>query len=361
MKSTTLYTTIFEKLRDEIITGKYARDFPSEMKLVERFAASRHTVIRAMSELVKAGLIERRRGSGTVVSRKIRQKLGQIGLVAPYFKKTAFVDAIARICRREGYSLVTGEVSQKPMSREACKDEALRLAREFVETGVSGILMQPLQSVASADSLNTAMLRAFRMRGIPVVLVDHDIVDRPEQGACDIVGIDNFRSGYSLGKYLVHCGATRIAFLMRAHWAPTVSERMRGVSAAVVEAGQSWNPQKNIFACEADDEKSLAAYIRRFHPDAIACGNDLDAAKLLRTLKKFRIAVPSRVMVTGFDDLPASAQFVPALTTVRQVFSDLAEVAADVLFRRMADPNLPVVTISLPTKLIVRESTKCPE
>ena len=36
-----------------------------------------------MSELVKAGLIERRRGSGTVVSRKMRQKLGQIGLVAP--------------------------------------------------------------------------------------------------------------------------------------------------------------------------------------------------------------------------------------------------------------------------------------
>lgn len=353
-----LYTTIFETLADEIRKERYVRAFPSEAQLVTRFKASRQTVIRAMAELVKAGLVERRRGSGTIVSRKMRQKLGRIGLVAPHFKWTEFVDAIERICRREGYSLVTGDVSLGSSSREACKREAVRLAREFVETGVSGVLMQPLQSSESADVLNTAMLRAFRRRGIPVVLVDHDIVDRSEQESCDVVGVDNFRSGYCIGNHLVRCGDRRIAFLMHANWAPTVSERMRGVSAAVVEAGFGWKPTENVFACEADDISSLTACIRRFRPDAIVCGNDQDAAKLLQTLKKLRIAVPSRVKVTGFDDLPFAAELEPPLTTVRQVFADLAEVATELLFRRVRNPKSPVLTISLPTKLIVRKSTR---
>ena len=67
-----LYMTIFETLKGDIEQGRYTRVFPSEAQLVKRFKASRQTVIRVMSELVKAGLVERHRGSGTVVSRRVR-------------------------------------------------------------------------------------------------------------------------------------------------------------------------------------------------------------------------------------------------------------------------------------------------
>ena len=85
-----LYRAIVEALRDEIKEGRYQKTFPSEAQLVRRFAVGRQTVIRAMGELVNQGLVERRRGSGTVVSRRIRQTLGTIGLVLPNLESSPF-------------------------------------------------------------------------------------------------------------------------------------------------------------------------------------------------------------------------------------------------------------------------------
>ena len=99
-----LYRTVFEALRDEIMEGRYQKSFPGEAQLVRRIAVGRQTVIRAMGELVNQGLVERRRGSGTVVSRRIRQTLGTIGLVLPNLVSSPFMAAIAAVCRDVGFS-----------------------------------------------------------------------------------------------------------------------------------------------------------------------------------------------------------------------------------------------------------------
>ena len=88
-----LYQVMFDSLKDEIEQGRYMKTFPSESQLVRRFAASRQTVMRAMRELVSAGLVERRRGSGTVVSRRMRQLLGRVGLILPGCFDAPFTDA----------------------------------------------------------------------------------------------------------------------------------------------------------------------------------------------------------------------------------------------------------------------------
>lgn len=56
-------------LRKRIVTGEYEHSeaFPPELELMKEFRVSRHTIRAAIQRLVIDGLIERRRGAGTII------------------------------------------------------------------------------------------------------------------------------------------------------------------------------------------------------------------------------------------------------------------------------------------------------
>ncbi len=64
-------------------------------------------------------------------------------------------------------------------------------------------------------------------------------------------------------------------------------------------------------------------------PDAIVAASDVVALGVLRALAERGLAVPADCAVTGYDDIPAAALTVPALTTVRQPVIALARAAFD--------------------------------
>ena len=88
--------------------------------------------------------------------------------------------------------------------------------------------------------------------------------------------------------------------------------------------------------------------------DGVFAASDMIAMRTLRALADRAVAVPDRVAVVGFDDLPLASQTVPRLTTVRQDIAPGAAAMVDTLFRRMAGADTPS-TIMQPT-LIVRDS-----
>ena len=61
------YVELADQLRADIARGRYPDGFPTENALCQRFAVSRFTVREALRTLTAEGLIERKRGSGTVV------------------------------------------------------------------------------------------------------------------------------------------------------------------------------------------------------------------------------------------------------------------------------------------------------
>lgn len=64
----TVYSQIAKFLREEIVAHcRPGACLPSEHELACRFGVNRHTVRRAVDDLVAAGLLERRRGKGTYV------------------------------------------------------------------------------------------------------------------------------------------------------------------------------------------------------------------------------------------------------------------------------------------------------
>ena len=149
----------------------------------------------------------------------------------------------------------------------------------------------------------------------------------------------------------------RSSFCGGGNQAPSVLGRLHGLSAAVVAAGLGWDPAQNVFDGSACDQDALARFVKKNRPDAIACSNDINAARVLRVLQAMKLKVPQQIRVAGFDDAPHAALLTPSLTTVRQDFARIARAAAQRLAWRIHHPDEPPMTLQLHGELIVREST----
>jgi DNA-binding LacI/PurR family transcriptional regulator len=95
--------------------------------------------------------------------------------------------------------------------------------------------------------------------------------------------------------------------------------------------------------------------------DALFVGNDQMALGVLKLAWEKGISVPGKLGVAGFDDIEESRFFIPSLTTVRQDFSKLGEMAVRKLIsiksQRSKDTEVANDAIILPTELIVRQSS----
>jgi DNA-binding LacI/PurR family transcriptional regulator len=91
---------------------------------------------------------------------------------------------------------------------------------------------------------------------------------------------------------------------------------------------------------------------------AVFVGNDSMALGAQTALRQRGLRVPEDVSVIGFDDLPESAHLVPALTTVRQDFQLLGQLAVEYIIDLIEKDDTPIYQRVLPPRLINRESTR---
>lgn len=93
-------------------------------------------------------------------------------------------------------------------------------------------------------------------------------------------------------------------------------------------------------------------------PQALFCGNDVTALGALKALRERELRVPEDVSVFGIDDIEMAQFSLPMLSTVQVPRQHLGKVSAKLLVERIEyGQDLPM-TIILPSKLIIRESSK---
>lgn len=357
------YELIFETLQKELCDGKYGtrNPFPSEAQLVRRFNVSRFTAVRAVDKLEKNGLIIRRKGKGSFPTSFAKTAYGPIGLIMPglaYGEIYAPIcGEITRLCQRKGRTVLLGNTTAEVPAERA--EAAKRLAADFVQQHVAGVIMHPIEYLRDAAGVNREIVTILERAGVPVVLLDYDIEPAPQRSKFDLVAIDNFAAGRRLGEHLVAVGAERVLFIRRKNCASTVEARMMGVAAAMTAAGKVWTA-----ASVLESEPTVFAPIARLlrakkAPDTVVCGYDVHAASVLKTIEKVlgKGAVPAKVRLAGFDDVRCASVMSPALTTVHQPCKEMARMAVEALFRRMETPDSPVCTLLLDAPLVVREST----
>ena len=353
---TTIYQAKVAELREAIRAGKYAnRPFPSETQLMRKFSVGRQTAVRILNRLADEGLIVRRKGAGNFLTGRGLRTTGRIGLIihgSDYCEIFAPISkAVSALCQKHGYTLLFGDVSSHCAARRVKR--IFELAEKFVEEGLDGLILQPIELVPNAEKVNARLTDLFARACVPVVLLDSDIVEGPRRSAYDLVAVDHFSVGRRLAEHLREAGAARIVYLTQPNRAPCVKARQLGVkigSEGCALAGES------VFA-EPDDADAIRRMLQRERPDAIACYNDRQAALLLQTLGRLGKRVPDDVLVAGFDDVQFAKLTMPQLTTMHQPCEEIAKNAFRLLLDRIRDPRLPARSVLLDSALVVRGST----
>ena len=92
-------------------------------------------------------------------------------------------------------------------------------------------------------------------------------------------------------------------------------------------------------------------------PDAVFCGDDYLACRLLQAAYRRGIDIPGRFGVAGFGNTVAGHYSSPSLTTVDEPYFDNAVIAARRIISRLEGKNFPEPAPVI-GKVIIRESTK---
>ena len=362
MNEETRYRVVAKSLENEIRAGKYAgRSLPSEAQLVRRFGVGRKTVQRAILELQYQGLVVRRQGKGTFLSNLGKRTTGLLGLLIPDATSAtifqSFSREIARIGQNAGYTFLFGEAAVG--NAESVASQTRKFAHEFVSHHVEGVIFRPLVD-ESYEKVNVEIAEIFDQVGIPLVLIDSDLVAPPKRSAFDVVEINNIAAEQRIADHLLGLGRRRIAFLMDDSpmgISINLRSRLFGLASAVMAAGVEWNP-KHVLTVRADDVLGVRRAIgRRYTPDAIVCASDIVAVRLMQTLSKLGRRVPDDIAVIGFDDMEEARFSNPALTTIHQPVDQIAEQAFRALMRRIRGDGLPPCEILVDAPLVVRKST----
>lgn len=363
MNTKSKHSEISRHLETEIASGKYGDGsrLPSEVQLVKQFKVSRPTVARAFRDLEAQGLIERRAGSGTYVrnTSPARASSRILGLLVPGLASTEIFQIIcgeiASLARVQDYGLLWGGSANPREDLDASLSHAEELCRQFIERKISGVFFAPAELDPGQEQANRRLAESLREAGIPVVLIDRDMLDFPGRSEFDLVGLDNMASGYIVANHLIRLGCKRFFFVARPFSATTVDARIAGVREALarhrLEPDPGW-----VRHGDPSDLKFVRSLTAGNLADALICANDFTAAVLLRSMQSLGIRAPKDFRVVGFDDVKYATLVSPSLTTVHQPCRDIAVIAFRTMLERLAEPSLPARSIYLTPRLVVRES-----
>ena len=164
-------------------------------------------------------------------------------------------------------------------------------------------------------------------------------------------------------QHLIELGHQRIGFITGAMDFGSALDRLRGYKEALEDAGIPFDPK---LVCNGDFTQAsghhaasdLLALNER--PTAIFASNDLMAFGAMAAAMSMGLRIPEDVSVVGFDDVPVSTLVYPPLTTVRQPLFEMGCRTVDLLVALINAQPIAERTLVLPTKLIVRGTTRAP-
>lgn len=190
---------------------------------------------------------------------------------------------------------------------------------------------------------------------IPIVTVD-----RGKEVPFPTVLAENYQGGRTAMQHLADLGHRRIGFITGNERLASARERHRAVDDMRQQLGLDSDPELTVdgdFMQKGGFDAAQRLLSLPQPPTAIFAANDASALGAMSAIRKAGLRVPEDVSLIGFDDIPLAGQMHPALTTVRQPLSQMARAAVNLLLAMIAGVEPPSPQITLPTQLIIRDTT----
>ena len=291
-------------------------------------------------------VIERLGFEASLVARSLRnQRTNVIGLLVSDFEpfSTEVLKGAADAIRDTGFELVVYSAGGRI-------DEHVGWERRY--------LSRVMGTLVDGAVLVTPTVTDVPSHG-PIVAID------PHTGPVNLptVAADNLQ-GARLGvDHLLSLGHRRIAMLTGRPDLISGQLREQGYREALAAAGVAVDEtllQPAAFDPDRARHAARALLTLPEPPTAIFAANDLSALATLEVAAELGIAVPSRLSVVGFDNVPESALSSPPLTTVEQPIRQIGHDAVVILVGLISGVEPPESQVILGTTLVQRGSTAPP-
>lgn len=356
------YKTIYITVKEDIQKGVYPTGtlLPTELTLADKYSVSRPTISKVYNQLQKEGYVNKKKGVGTIVLFKENpEKAYTFGLLLPGAGESEIFSIIndqilkqseqMRFnCLWEGATASNADIRRNLI--EICCDN-------YLAKNVDGIFFSPLERVPDADEINLAICEKIRRAGIPLILIDRDIVSVPEKSPFDVVGLDNYNAGCIMAEHLIKAGCKQIHFFYRPNSAYSVRLRLLAVKDTIEKHGLTFN-KYNDYCGKPEDLDFVKTIPIVKGETGIICANDSTAAVLMSSLEAIGHKITSDLLICGFDDMKYSQHLKYSLTSFIQPCKEIANVSIDLMMRRIqCDDRLPI-SVYLNGEIIQRESTR---
>jgi DNA-binding LacI/PurR family transcriptional regulator len=320
---------------------------------VSRALNNRHRISEKTRQAVKK-LAEELEYQPNPSAKSLREsRTYAIGVLVPkidlHFYATA-ISGIEETVTEAGYNIMICQ-SNESFEREKA------VAGMLLSSRVDGLII-----CLSSETQEVAHLKAFPRKDIPIVFIDRF---NKEVEASRVV-VDDHGGALQAVSHLIEQGCRRIAHLGGPELISNSRHRLAGYKEALSRHGVPLD-ESLICHCNLTDD-SVRRRVRKLlemdnPPDAVFAFNDYLAYDAMKEIRANGLKVPEDVMVVGFSDEPVSSWVEPSITTVSQQAHELGKISARLILDHMesemgGEETPPPENVVLPTRLIVRESTR---
>jgi LacI family transcriptional regulator len=283
----------------------------------------------------------------TLASNLRNKKSNTIGIVVPLINRHFFssvISGVEDIAYKAGFTVV---ISQ---SNDLTQKE-IDIVQSMFASRVDGLIISIAMQTSTFDHL-----KLFRKKHIPLVFFDRAV----SEIETDKIVVDDFAGGFWVTQHLIDQGYKRIGHLAGPQNLTTYFDRKNGYIDALHKNGIPFDESLvHINKLTSDDGIIAAKQLMNLPnpPDALFCGNDTTALSVMIYLRDLGIRIPEDIGIVGFSNEPFSRVVSPSISTIAQPGFEMGQKAAELIIRKIENKERTYQTITLPTELIIRESS----
>jgi DNA-binding LacI/PurR family transcriptional regulator len=226
----------------------------------------------------------------------------------------------------------------------------LHLPRILGEPGI-------VRAVILGGTNSPNLLAALRERGIPFAVLGNNVMGEWNDANFDAVYSDDIQGAYDLTAHLIAEGHRDIWFIGDTDL-PWYARCARGYRECMVAAGL----QPRLSQIHSDDRQlgylAMRSILSSGEPiTAVFAGSDQIARGVYEAVQQAGLRISEDISIAGFNDTEADLMF-PRLTSVREFPEALGKHLAECVLERIQQPERPAWQLTIPTQLIVRQSTR---
>lgn len=279
----------------------------------------------------------------------VSKKSSLVGMIVPEINNpfhSEFVVAVERILARENLSILLCN-SEYRFEKEA------KFINELIQRNAEGLIF------VSSDLEDKELAKKVGLH-LKAVGVSSKLVN------FDCINLTNWQGAFDITEHLISIGHKRIACIGVAEVLKAPKERLEGYMAALNKHNIQVRDEYILGVGGVNNvgyDRTIQLLEMREPPTAIFCITDYYAINAYKAILDKGLRVGEDISVAGFDDIPISKLLNPSLTTVKFDVKTMAELATDLLLKKInsnstSDAGGRGREILLKTEIVVRDSTK---